>query len=259
MKKQGFDTRIVSYEYIHSIKSEDKKALIDAINPKPSQKILDAFCGYGAIGKECLSRQPKIDLYLNDESVVQLKRAEENLPEIPKNHFSSDSFPKNHFQSLFFDTIVMKMSLHEVSKEKQPKVLEEMFRILKKEGKLAVWDIMLDHKNQTLFQDIIRKKDELAGFTMLMKERYFFREDEFIENVKQSGFTKVEQFHTICYRFSSKKRLEAELHNDPTLLEKLNNYIKQRFPKEMKKTLRYEDLGEDIQFNVIKKIFVIKK
>ena len=107
MTKEGFDVRIVSYEHIHRIKRKDEKVMLKAINPKPSQKILDAFCGYGAVGKNCLLKECNIYLYLDDESEVQIKRAKENLPQIPKSHISTESFPKSHFKNYFFDTIVI--------------------------------------------------------------------------------------------------------------------------------------------------------
>jgi ubiquinone/menaquinone biosynthesis C-methylase UbiE len=259
MKKEGFDVRIVSYEHIHSIKPKDKKALIDAINPKPNEKILDAFCGYGAVGKDCLEREKKLDLYFEDESGVQIKRAKENLPNIPKNRFSSNSFIKNDFKKEFFDKVVIKMGLHEIPKKQQLEVSKEAYRILKPDGKLIIWDIMLNKETQKLFQDIIRKKDELAGFDMLVRERYFFREDEFLETMKKAKFSKIKEFHTIDYRFSSKKRLEQELHNSLKRLQELNEFIRKKFTEKLKKSLKYKDLGDDIQFNIIKKIYVMEK
>lgn len=259
MDKQGFDNRIVSYEYIHSIKSKDRKALIDAINPESNETILDSFCGYGAVGKECLERENAIKLWLNDESRVQLERAKENLPKVPKNHFILGHFPDISFKNLFFDKIVIKMDLHEVPKKEQLRVSKKAFELLEDKGRFIIWDIMLNKENQTLFQDIIRKKDELSGFDILMKERYFFREEEFLQIMKKAGFSKIKEFHIISYRFSSKKRLEQELHNDKSQLNKLNEFIRKRFPEKLRKKLGYEDFGEDIQFNVTKKIYIMQK
>jgi len=118
---------------------------------------------------------------------------------------------------------------------------------------------MLNKDNQSLFQKIIRKKDELADFTLLVKERYFFTEDEFLEVVKSAGFLKIKDFHTIRYRFSSLNRLKPELKNDKNRLHELNNFIRQVFPEKLKKSLEYRDIGEDIQFNVTKKIYVMEK
>ena len=257
--KEGFDVRIVSYEHIHSINPKDEEAMIKAINPKPKEKILDAFCGYGAVGKNILAKESKADLWFNDESEVQIKRAKENLPNIPTEKFIAGNFLKVDFGKNYFDKIVMKMGLHEVSKKLQIDVTKKVSQILKPNGKFIVWDIMLNNDTQTLFQDVIRKKDELAGFDMLTRERYFFREDEFLETMKKANFSKIKDFHTITYRFSSRKRLESELHNDKKLLDKLNAFIRNRFPEELKEPLKFEDLGDDIQFNIIKKIYVMTK
>ncbi len=256
---ESFDARIVSYEHIHNIGPKDEEAMLKAINPKPNEKILDAFCGYGAISKNCLKKESKADLWLNDESEVQIKRARENLPHVSANHFILGNFPDVLFPTGYFDTVVIKMGLHEVPKKEQLEVAKKASQILKRNGKLIVWDVMLDDKTQTIFQDVIRKKDELAGFDMLTKERYFFREDEFLEIMNRAKFSNIKEFHTIIYRFSSRKRLESELHNDRKLLDKLNDFIRNRFSEELKKLLRFEDLGDDIQFNVVKKIYVMTK
>ncbi len=257
--KQGFDVRNVSYEHIHSIKPEDFKALIDAIDPKPEETILDAMCGYGAVGKGILEREPNVSLYFLDESSVQLDRARENIKEITEDRFVLAEFPSHNFTPGFFDKIVLKMGLHEVSREKQILVVREINKILKPNGKFIVWDIMLNESTQTLFQDIIRKKDELSGFDMLAHERYFFTEQEFIETMTRSGFSKIKDFHTISYRFQSRKRLESELQNDLKKLEAFNSYVRERFPDALKATANYEDEGENISFNITKKIFVIEK
>ncbi len=256
---EGFDERIVSYEHIHSISPKDEKAMLKAINPKPNEKILDAFCGYGAISKNVLKTESKADLWLNDESEVQIKRAKKNLANILPKHFILGHFPDVLFPAEYFDTVVIKMGLHEVPKEEQIEVVKKVYEILKPNGKFIVWDVMLSDKDQITFQDIIRKKDELAGFNMLTKKRYFFREDEFLEIMRKTKFSKIKEFYTINYRFSSRKRLEPELHNDPKLLDKLNEFIRNRFSEELKELLTYEDLGNDIQFNILKKIYVMTK
>jgi ubiquinone/menaquinone biosynthesis C-methylase UbiE len=259
MKKEGFDKRIVFYEHIHSINPKDEGALINAIDPKSNEKILDAFCGYGAVAKNILVKEPDAELWLNDESEVQIKRAINNLPNIPKSRFVICNFLKNKFEKEYFDKVVMKMGLHEVSKKLQLEVVKQVYKILKPTGKFIVWDIMLDNKTQRLFQETIRKKDELAGYDMLVRERYFFKEKEFLETIKKAGFTKTKEFYIINYRFSSRKRLEAELHNNKLLLDNLNQYIRKIFPENLKNALKYEDKKDDIQFNIIKKIFVIEK
>jgi len=256
---KGFDKRIVSYERLHSIKPEDFQILIDAISPKIGEVILDAMCGYGAVGKAVLEKEPKSEVYFLDESSVQLERAIANVQNVDNDHFILDSLPHDNFQDDFFDTVVIKMGLHEVSLTKHLEILKELKRILKPDGKVVVWDIMLNDSTQELFQAIIRKKDELAGFDLLMEERYFFREDEFIKNAKWAGFENRKDYHTISYRFSSLQRLEQELGADREKLKQLNEFIRDRFNEDLKEKLNYEDLGDDIRFTVTKKIYILKE
>jgi len=257
--KQGFDKRIVSYEYIHSISPEDFNKLIDAVDPKDGEVILDAMCGYGAVGKAILERAPGINLYLNDESSVQIERAVENVPGLDKSHFDTHQLPDNNYAKGYFDKIIVKMGLHEVSLTKHLEILKEFYSLLKPNGKVIVWDIMLSNETQELFQEIIRKKDALAGYDMLTNERYFFREDEFIENARQAGFANITEFHTIHYTFSSEKRLEQELGSRPDKLKELNEFIREKFTPELKKLLDFKDDGDNISFTITKKIFVLGK
>ncbi len=257
--KQGFDNKIVSYEHIHSIKPEDWKELIKAINPQPKEKILDAFCGYGAVGKSILEKEKTVELWLNDESEVQIKRAKENLPDLSKERFILGHFPKVNLEKESFDKVTIKMGLHEVPKEEQKEVIKKVHEVLKPKGKLIIWNILLEKDNQKDFRKIFKEKDKLAGFENLAKNRYFFREDELINNIKIAGFTKFEIVSEGNLIFSTKKRLESELKNDKDRLDKLNKFIRKTFPENLKQKLNYKDKGDDIQFNIIKKIFVIEK
>src|SRR5690242_20152124 len=102
---QGFDNRIVSYEYIHSIDPKDFEKLLDAIDPKPGEVILDAMCGYGAVGKAVLKREPKVEIFFLDESEVQIERAQENIANRDPKYFILVSLPHNTFSDKYFDTI----------------------------------------------------------------------------------------------------------------------------------------------------------
>jgi ubiquinone/menaquinone biosynthesis C-methylase UbiE len=262
-KRAGFDSRIVKYEYIHEINPKDFKRLIEVIDPRNGETILDAMCGYGAVSKgvldKCKKDKIKVNILLLDESLVQIERAKNNLKSLNNNKFIVESLPKNRFPDNHFDKIVIKMGLHENPKPEQIVILKELDRILKSSGKLIIWDIMLDKKNQKIFQDIIRKKDMLAGFVELVKRRYFFTENEFIDEMKKSGFNCIKEFHSIDYRFSSKKRLKEELHNDRKKLDELNRFIRKKIPPDMKKEMLYKESKDDIQFNITKKIYVASK
>src|SRR5947199_7084993 len=112
---QGFDNRIVSYEYIHAVTPEDFNKLIEAIDPKKGEVILDAMCGYGAVGKAILERTSEAQVIFLDESEVQIKRARENIPQAGNDCFVVATLPNDSFEDNSFDKIVIKMGLHEVS------------------------------------------------------------------------------------------------------------------------------------------------
>ena len=230
--KAGFDTRIVSYENIHSIAPTDWNKLLKAINPQPNEIILDGMCGYGAVGKGILEKEKSVYLFLSDESEVQIERAMKNLPKISKSNFSIDSFPKSKFKENFFDKVVIKMGLHEVPKKEQLNVVKEAKRILKPKGKFIIWDIMLNSQTQSLFQDVIRKKDKLSGFETLTRERYFFREEEFLETMKKAKFSKIKENDDIEAKIIGKR---YEL-NDPYISIIAELYKKKKKKLILKKT-----------------------
>ncbi|MBX4210978.1 class I SAM-dependent methyltransferase [Candidatus Parcubacteria bacterium] len=91
--KKGFDTRIVSYEHIHSVTPEDFTRLVNAVDPQPGEVILDAMCGYGAVGKHITERVPKADVWYLDESEVQIQRAKDNISNAEATHFIVDTLP----------------------------------------------------------------------------------------------------------------------------------------------------------------------
>ncbi len=255
----GFDKRNVSFEKIHNITEKDWNAMLNAVNPQPREVILDAMSGYGAVTKQILKKEPKADLFLIDESKVQMEMAKKNLSNLAEDHFIIKSILEADFAENSFDTIVMKMGLHEVTLEKQKELLEKMYALLKVNGKLIIWDFMLNKRNQTLFQEIIRKKDGLAGYDSMVKNRYFFQEDEFLELMKQARFSQIRECHVIKHKRSTLKNLKPDFHDDKEKLNALNEFIRDKFPEELKEQMEYEDRGDDIQFTVLNKIFMARK
>ena len=55
----GWDDRVVEYEKIHKIKDEYFRELIDAVDPKSGEVILDGMDGYGSVAKWILKRIEK--------------------------------------------------------------------------------------------------------------------------------------------------------------------------------------------------------
>ena len=53
--------------------------------------------------------------------------------------------------------------------------------------------------------------------------------------------------------------IDTKFLGNKSLLKKLNDFIRNEFSADLKKSLKYSDKGNDIRFNVIKKIYVMEK
>ena len=283
--KKGFDDRVVRYEQIHKVKDEYYQALINAINPREGEVIFEGCAGYADVSKHIIEAtkdfQNKPEIYLIDESAVQMKRAHAEL-NLPEDHMILGDIRKTGMSAEKFDKAVIKMGVHELPKDEQLKVFSEMYRILKPEGKFVIWELSLNEATQKAFQDILRKKDELAGFDIMIKNRYFQRHDELQKLFEDAGFKDVKDEYNIRYVFDPKGRLEELISRDrqEMLAEKgilseddenelrhraqervtaLISYIRERVTDEMKDEIEYKDLGDNIEMTFDKIIMSGRK
>jgi len=277
IQKPGFDNRIVRYEQIHKVRDVDYQALMKAINPQPGELIFEGCSGYADITKHIIEASndfnEKPEIYILDESPVQIKRAKEELKILPDDHILLGDVRTTGMAGEKFDKAVIKMGIHELPKLEQEKVFAEMYRILKPGGKFITWELSLNQDTQKPFQDILRKKDELSGFEALVQKRYFQRHDELVKMFEEAGFKEVKDEHNIRYTFNPKGRIEELVSKDRVQLlkekdslsaedeqnlhqlgqERVNaliEYIREKvadLPEETRQKIEYKDLGDDIE------------
>lgn len=284
-KKKGFDDRVVRYEQIHKIKDEYYQALINAIDPREGEVIFEGCAGYADVSKHIVEAtkdfQLKPELYIQDESLVQMSRAHTEL-QLPEDHMLLGDVRETGMPENKFDKAVIKMGIHELPQNEQPKVFAEMYRVLKPEGKFVIWELSLNQEVQKVFQDVLRKKDELAGFDAMVKNRYFQRHDELQKLFEGTGFKEIKDEYRIRYVFNVKGRLEEliskdrlQMLNDKGTLsqedeeelkrraqERVNAllaYIRERVPEEARAIVEFKDLGDDIEMSFDKIIMSGKK
>ncbi|MFZ2205281.1 MAG: class I SAM-dependent methyltransferase [Minisyncoccia bacterium] len=285
MENNSYQKRIVSYEKIHSIDESDFEKLVSIVNPQNEQVILDACCGYGAVSKRLLEtiKLKNLDtkITLLDSSDLQLSRAKESLQGQNLDFVISDAiktpFPENHF-----DTIVNKMGLHEVDKESQEQMMKEFYRILKPGGKMIIWELALDDKSQQLFSKIVQKKDELAGFDSLVRNRYFPKKEEVISLLDNTGFENSNVEHNVFPNLSIRNRKEEFVSADrlrileekgfleesdneqlekisEEKIEQLRSFIKENLSEEEKLLMNYSETENDTIYTAPKAIFKANK
>jgi len=286
-KKVSFNDRIVDFKAIHNQKPEDFEKFIDIIDAQPGEVILDGMDGYGAAAKEIIQKAETKgftpEIYTLDESIVQVERARQNIPNIQPDHLIQSDMRQTPFSNEKFNTVVIKMGLHEVPKIDQVVILKEVYRILKEGGKFVTWDLSFhDSETQKVFQDLIRKKDEIAGFESLVENRYFPRQDELIAAFNEAGFKNVSVVHEVEARLSMRVR-ESELVSkdrkalldkngiitaeDETYLSELGQkrcdelvaFAKQymsTIPEDVRQRIQYEETENDIKLVPNKEIIV---
>ena len=234
MEKRDYEKRVVIYKKIHKINSKDFLRFVKIVSPKSKEKILDCMSGYGEAGKSLLEKEKNIELYFLDNSNLQIKRAKESFSKISKDKFIIAPAIKTSFEKEFFDKVVIKMGLHEVGKSNLPKLFKEIHRILKPNGKFVIWNMILDENNKEAFRKIFRKKDELANFKELVKNRYFPTEKE-LEHLGNKFFNKTKKMHNGNLIFATRVRLDSEFKGDLNKLNELNYFIRKNFPQKIKK------------------------
>ena len=167
-----------------------------------------------------------------------------------------------NFKENTFDTIIIKMVIHEIPLKNQQQAIDNAYTILKPNGKLIIWDMALDIDTQPFIQEVIRLKDKLAGFKTLEINRYFLRSDEIKSLLSNSGFKKIKKEYEIVSPVITQKRLEQEFGNSKIKLNKWHNFIrakaKETNPAVLKK-LNYCDEGGSISFVPPKAIFTAVK
>ena len=110
--------------------------------PNESRRILDVCIGTANSSIIIAQKNPKneivgIDLSPNMIAVAENKIRKQKLKNI---HFQLMDATKMTFQDSAFDIVTVSFGLHELNYELMMKILKEMFRVLKNEGKIYLID-----------------------------------------------------------------------------------------------------------------------
>jgi SAM-dependent methyltransferase len=159
--------------------------IIKKINIESNKKItiLDAGCGTGSLAKEVKKKYPNINLYAIDidPNILSIAKKKGYKQEI---HFSKASITKLPFPSNHFDVVYSSLVIHHLPTKLKQEALNEIKRVLKKEGKFFLIDL---------------GKPKHWIFTPVLWFAYYFEEanDNYHGKLplmmKNAGFTSIKQ------------------------------------------------------------------
>jgi ubiquinone/menaquinone biosynthesis C-methylase UbiE len=268
MTLDTWQDRKVNYESIHKIREEDFKTLLDCLQLGNNQVIGDFMGGYGAVTREiCTYARDRgitgLQIVLNDRYPSQLERSYSELSatlvgETAVSRHQADIRALG-LTSGHFDRVAVKMGLHEIAGETQQQAVNELYRVLKPGGIIAIWDVLpANREEQVFFKALVRKKDELAGFDALARERYFCREDELKGYLAGAGFADLKHYD-VPFRLETHHRLDAEFKGDQSKLDCWNEHIRNSITEPLKSALGYADNGHSLGLHVRKGIISARK
>src|SRR3989344_4418844 len=211
MITDDYSRRVVNYEEMHDITKDQLEKFVEAARISTGNIVLDAMAGYGTVTKTILrfAKKERLDITVKmlDRSIEQLHRPEASeIPGAVERIVCDMPRGLEQFGTMSVDRVLMKQGLYEVPKEEQARVITEIYRILKPKGIFVGWHINIDDKqDQTAFQEVIQRKDALAGYKELAARRYFFRVDELHHYLGEAGFCRIERLDHWEFSLDTKK------------------------------------------------------
>ena len=254
---QGYNERAVDYKKLHGVKEYDMQALIDGLELRNGETFADLMGGHGDVTISAINDCNEKGIHI--KPLIIDKYPNQFPIEAPCTTIMSD-VRKLPIGNECIDKAAIKLGLHEMKNKDKIKTLKEAHRILKKGGKIGLWEIgPKSEKEQKLFSKLMKKKDQLAGFIDMARNRRFASENELVGFLNQAGFTQITNKHTPIFEMNTKNWLEKDFQNDSTKLQEWNEYVRKQVPEKLKEKVSYKDEGETIKMKFNWPIIVATK
>lgn len=114
-----------------------KARLLDQLDPRPGQRILDLACGTGTLARAIAEREPAAEVVGVDGDAEMLERARVKAPGVRFDEAMAQQLP---YQDASFDAVVTSLFLHHLTRGQKLEALIEVGRVLRPGGELHVAD-----------------------------------------------------------------------------------------------------------------------
>jgi len=156
--------------------------------------ILDLCCGTGNQIK-LLSKHGFRNLYCLDISDSMLEIAKRSDSSIK---IYNEDATKTSFDNASFDVVIISFAIHEKDRNTQQALINEAYRIIKKDGFMLVVDYVFDNKTTKFGKILISIIERIAG------GEHYRNFKNYIQNKGLSSLIKKDKFKLIkCNRMSS--------------------------------------------------------
>jgi ubiquinone/menaquinone biosynthesis C-methylase UbiE len=114
-----------------------KARLLEQLDPRPAQHVLDLACGTGTLARAIAEREPRADVVGVDGDPEMLARARAKAPGLRFDEAMAQDLP---YGDASFDAVVTSLFLHHLTRDAKLAALGEVARILRPGGRLHVAD-----------------------------------------------------------------------------------------------------------------------
>jgi len=151
------------------------------------KSILDLCCGTGNQLK-LLEKNGFKDLHCLDISNKMLGIARKKNLTIK---IYNEDATKTNFKNESFDIVIISFALHEKNRLTQKKIIEEVYRLIKKEGFVLVVDYNFDNKTDKLIKIGINIIERLGGKEHYNNFKDYIRNRGLLSLIKKDKFTLI--------------------------------------------------------------------
>lgn len=168
--KRSFKNQAEKFAAYHMSKTEYTDYLIKRIGAKGNEHALEVAAGTCICGRALAPFVKDITcLDLTEEMLAQGKKLA-NESKINNISFQLGNAEKLPYEAESFDLVITRLSLHHFNNPKKP--FQEMQRVLKKGGRLVVWDMEATEESLREMDDKIEKMRDPSHTRILSREEF---------------------------------------------------------------------------------------
>ena len=146
--------------------------------------ILDLCCGTGNQIK-LLSKHGFRNLYCLDISDSMLEIAKRSNSSIKI--YNEDAI-KTSFDNASFDVVIISFAIHEKDRNTQQALIDEAYRIIKKDGFMLVVDYVFDNKTTKFGRIVISMIERIAGREHYINFKSYIQNDGLLSLIEKDKF-----------------------------------------------------------------------